>query len=68
MSGEVWEQVYDRLAELIDEHRTTLIFVNTRRMAERVDARSCPSGSATSRSPRITAASPRSSGSTPSSG
>ena len=35
MSGEVWEQVYDRLAELIDGHRTTLIFVNTRRMAER---------------------------------
>jgi ATP-dependent Lhr-like helicase len=35
MSGEVWEQVYKRLAELIDEHRTTLIFVNTRRMAER---------------------------------
>ncbi len=36
MSAEVWEQVYDRLAELIGEHRTTLIFVNTRRMAERV--------------------------------
>ena len=36
MSAEVWEQVYDRLAELIEEHRTTLIFVNTRRMAERV--------------------------------
>jgi ATP-dependent Lhr-like helicase len=35
MSAEVWQQVYDRLAELIGEHRTTLIFVNTRRMAER---------------------------------
>ena len=35
MSGEVWQQIYDRLAGLIDEHRTTLIFVNTRRMAER---------------------------------
>jgi len=35
MSGEVWEQVYDRLAELVAAHRTTLIFVNTRRMAER---------------------------------
>src|SRR5438128_689682 len=35
MSAEVWEQVYDRLAELIAAHRTTLIFVNTRRMAER---------------------------------
>ena len=36
MSGEVWEQIYDRLAELIQAHRTTLIFVNTRRLAERV--------------------------------
>ncbi|MGE0120494.1 MAG: DEAD/DEAH box helicase [Dongiaceae bacterium] len=36
MSGEVWQQVYDRLAELIRAHRTTLIFVNTRRLAERV--------------------------------
>ncbi|HLJ18571.1 MAG TPA: DEAD/DEAH box helicase, partial [Stellaceae bacterium] len=31
MSAEVWTQVYDRLAELVAEHRTTLIFVNTRR-------------------------------------
>ena len=36
MSAEVWDQVYDRLATLVEEHRTTLIFVNTRRMAERV--------------------------------
>jgi len=36
MSGEVWQQVYDRLAELIEAHRTTLIFVNTRRLVERV--------------------------------
>ena len=36
MSGEVWTQVYDRLAELVREHRTTLVFVNTRRLAERV--------------------------------
>lgn len=36
MSGEVWTQVYDRLAQLIREHRTTLVFVNTRRMAERL--------------------------------
>ena len=36
MSAEVWEQVYNRLAELSAAHRTTLIFVNTRRMAERV--------------------------------
>src|SRR5687768_10379199 len=36
MSGEVWDEVYDRLAQLIREHRTTLVFVNTRRLAERV--------------------------------
>jgi ATP-dependent Lhr-like helicase len=36
MSGEVWEQIYDRLAQLVEAHRTTLIFVNTRRMTERV--------------------------------
>ena len=36
MSAEVWQQVYDRLVQLIEEHRTTLVFVNTRRMAERV--------------------------------
>ena len=35
MSNEVKEEVYDQLAALIREHRTTLIFVNTRRMAER---------------------------------
>src|SRR5436190_7149677 len=36
MSGEVWEEVYHRLAELVEAHRTTLVFVNTRRLAERV--------------------------------
>jgi ATP-dependent Lhr-like helicase len=36
MSNEIWEEVYRRLAELIEAHRTTLVFVNTRRMAERV--------------------------------
>jgi len=36
MSGEVWQQVYDRLKELIEAHRTTLVFVNTRRLVERV--------------------------------
>ncbi|HEY3910229.1 MAG TPA: DEAD/DEAH box helicase [Stellaceae bacterium] len=36
MSGEVWQQVYDRVAELVEGHRTTLIFVNTRRLSERV--------------------------------
>ncbi len=35
MSNDQWDQVYDRLAELVRAHRTTLVFVNTRRMAER---------------------------------
>ncbi|WP_439859440.1 DEAD/DEAH box helicase [Pseudomonas sp. MBLB4136] len=35
MSNEVWDSVYDRLAELARQHRTTLVFVNTRRLAER---------------------------------
>ncbi|MEA2602459.1 MAG: ATP-dependent helicase Lhr and Lhr-like helicase [Acidobacteriota bacterium] len=35
MSNEVWGEIYDRLAELVREHRTTLIFANTRRLAER---------------------------------
>jgi ATP-dependent Lhr-like helicase len=36
ISAEVWAEVYDRLAALVNEHRTTLVFVNTRRLAERV--------------------------------
>src|SRR6184192_490037 len=36
MSNEIWEEIYRRLAELIQAHQTTLVFVNTRRMAERV--------------------------------
>ena len=36
MSAEVWTEYYDRLTELINAHRTTLVFVNTRKMAERV--------------------------------
>src|SRR5688572_27423278 len=35
MSREVWDEVYDRLAQLANEHRTTIVFVNTRRLAER---------------------------------
>ncbi|MGH8183342.1 MAG: Lhr family helicase, partial [Rhodanobacteraceae bacterium] len=35
MSNDAWGLVYDRLAELIGQHRTTLIFVNTRRTVER---------------------------------
>ena len=36
MSNETWEEIYDRLASLIGEQRTTLVFVNTRRLAERL--------------------------------
>ena len=36
MSHEVWEEYYERLTDLVQAHRTTLVFVNTRRMAERV--------------------------------
>jgi ATP-dependent Lhr-like helicase len=36
MAKEVWEEVYERVTQLVHEHRTTLIFVNTRRLAERV--------------------------------
>ena len=35
MSNDQWEQVYARIVELVATHRTTLVFVNTRRMAER---------------------------------
>ena len=36
MAHEVWAEYYDRIAALIREHRTTLVFVNTRKMAERL--------------------------------
>ena len=36
MSNEVWGEIYQRLEQLTAEHRTTLIFVNTRRLAERL--------------------------------
>ncbi|MGA8531969.1 MAG: DEAD/DEAH box helicase, partial [Acidobacteriaceae bacterium] len=32
----IWESVYNRLTELTLEHRSTLVFVNTRKMAERL--------------------------------
>src|SRR5258705_7451591 len=41
MSNEVWAEVYNRLADLIEQHRTTLVFVNTRRLAERVTHHLC---------------------------
>jgi len=37
-SHEQWEEIYVRMAELIREHKTTLVFVNTRKMAERIAA------------------------------
>lgn len=35
-SNEMWDEIYDRVAELAQENRSTLIFVNTRKLAERV--------------------------------
>src|SRR3954467_6315561 len=36
MSHEVWQEIYERLVALVESHRTTLIFVNTRRLSERM--------------------------------
>ena len=36
MSLEVWQEIYERLVALVESHRTTIIFVNTRRLAERM--------------------------------
>jgi ATP-dependent Lhr-like helicase len=38
-SAEQWGEIYDRLVQLIQSHRSTLVFVNTRRLAERVALR-----------------------------
>src|SRR5581483_3515510 len=35
-SNEMWDEVYNRIAELVQQHHSTLVFVNTRRLAERV--------------------------------
>src|SRR3954452_19119050 len=35
-SHEMWDEIYDRIAALVNEHRSTLIFVNTRKLAERI--------------------------------
>lgn len=35
-TNEMWEEIYDRIAELVQQNRSTLVFVNTRRLAERV--------------------------------
>ncbi len=38
-SHEQWDEIYAQVAALIEAHRTTLIFVNTRKLAERITAR-----------------------------
>ncbi len=38
-SNDTWAEIIRRMAELIGEHRTTLVFVNTRKLAERLAAR-----------------------------
>src|SRR6266496_3314707 len=35
-SNEMWDEIYDRIAQLSEQHRSTLVFVNTRRLVERV--------------------------------
>src|SRR5713101_2568126 len=35
-SNEMWEEIYTRIVELSGQHRSTLVFVNTRRLVERV--------------------------------
>ncbi|HLH35970.1 MAG TPA: DEAD/DEAH box helicase [Alloacidobacterium sp.] len=35
-SNAIWDSIYDRLAELAQEHRSTLVFVNTRKLTERL--------------------------------
>jgi ATP-dependent Lhr-like helicase len=35
-SNDLWDAIYDRLVALVSAHRSTLVFVNTRRMAERL--------------------------------
>jgi ATP-dependent helicase Lhr and Lhr-like helicase len=32
----IWDDIYDRMAELAQQHRSTLVFVNTRAMVERL--------------------------------
>jgi len=38
-SNEMWGEIYDRITTLVQQHRSTLVFVNTRRLAERVALR-----------------------------
>ncbi len=38
-TNEMWDEIYDRIVELVEQHRSTLVFVNTRRLAERLSHR-----------------------------
>ena len=38
-SSETWDEIIARMATLVRQHRTTLIFVNTRKLSERIAAR-----------------------------
>jgi len=35
-TNEMWDEIYDRLVQLVEQHRSTLVFVNTRRLSERI--------------------------------
>lgn len=35
-TNEMWDEIYDRIVALGEQHRSTLVFVNTRRLAERM--------------------------------
>ena len=35
-SNEMWDEIYERIVQLVNAHRSTLVFVNTRRLAERM--------------------------------
>ena len=35
-SNEMWDEIYDRIVQLSEQHRSTLVFANTRRLVERV--------------------------------
>jgi ATP-dependent Lhr-like helicase len=35
-TNEMWDEIYDRIVELVNQNRSTLVFVNTRRLVERI--------------------------------
>ncbi len=66
-TNEQWGEIYDRVADLARAHRSTLVFVNTRRLVERVAHAPGRAARRGARSPRTTAACRASGGSRPSS-